>query len=221
MVAVRRRTAGQPALRRKIFSDGPGMNMPGAAACARRLCACSSAWRRVVSPLSAAELGNILHSRHTRFSLLSLPIRRPHLFLHQAARCLHTSLMRTASLPSFFSYRLVSGMDIADRNVVTAVAPSAWFSSRDEGFCALPDRAAYAYNAPAESCVWVMCQHPVHCGGGLRKHRQARIKQCWQRCVLAHRIGGTAENNNRLVIRPASPIPGAAQADPGQGIRGI
>jgi hypothetical protein len=25
------RTAGQPALRRKIFSDGPGMTMPGAA----------------------------------------------------------------------------------------------------------------------------------------------------------------------------------------------
>lgn len=127
----------------------------------------------------------------------------------------------------------VSGMDIAEQNGVAAVTPNAapHLPALCEAVLIASERRAAAmrvfadcqtgrhmsYNAPADSCASVICLHPVHRGGGVARPHQTWIKQCWQRTVLAHRIGNTAENNNRLV-KPAGQ-PGAGFRASGSGIR--
>ena len=164
MVAVRTRTAGQPALRCRIIIDQPGMSMPGAAACALPVC------DRDVNLIVVAS-----HRSHCSPASASLPLF-PFLpeRLHRPARRSRTGVapvmgklrLRVSGLHGGIpAHRaeaftdLISGMDIADRNTVAAVTPSAPHCSfrpapvgasavaggelHHQGSCVLPDPVAY------------------------------------------------------------------------------
>lgn len=164
MVAVRTRTAGQPALRRRIIIDRPGMSMPGAAACALPVCDCD------VNLIAVAS-----HRSHCSPASASLPLFPPlPERLHRPARRSCTGVapvmgklrLRVSGLHGGIpAHRaeaftdLISGMDIADRNTVAAVTPSAPHCSfrpapvgamavagrelHHQGSCVLPDPVAY------------------------------------------------------------------------------
>lgn len=254
MVAVRMRTAGPSALRRKIISEGPGIGMPGAAACAPagqgQSWACHAALARWIKyrvfdrtlhgactrigPSSASSRFSLNKSSYRPASALYTGLARgvpgsPHsLFIAAVAPPLQARVccrLRSAAA--------VSGMDIAERNGVAAVTPNAapHLPAPCEAVLIVSDHRVatmrvfadcltgrhMSYNAPADSCASVICLHPVHRGGGVARPHQTWIKQCWQRTVLAHRIGNTAENNNRLV-KPAGRS-GAGFRASGSGIR--
>jgi hypothetical protein len=141
VVAVRMRTAGQPALRRKIFSDGPGMTMPGAAACAHDSARAAAACHPdVVHVMGRRALGTWLHACRTRIgrpgagipSSLHFPAHRPASGVHTGSRPVLPDSFRSpvspvTMLPS--AARVCarvqraagfSGMDIAERNGVAA-----------------------------------------------------------------------------------------------------
>ena len=164
MVAVRTRTAGQPALRCRIIIDQPGISMPGAAACALPVC------DRDVNLIVVAS-----HRSHCSPASASLPLF-PFLpeRLHRPARRSRTGVapvmgklrLRVSGLHGGIpAHRaeaftdLISGMDIADRNTVAAVTPRAPHRSfrpapvgasaaagrelHHQGSCVLPDPVAY------------------------------------------------------------------------------
>jgi hypothetical protein len=164
VVAVRTRTAGQPALRCRIIIDQPGISMPGAAACALPVCDCD------VNLIAVAS-----HRSHCSPASASLPLFPPlPERLHRPARRSRTGVapvmgklrLRVSGLHSGIpAHRaeaftdLISGMDIADRNTVAAVTPSAPHCSfrpapvgamavagrelHHQGSCVLPDPVAY------------------------------------------------------------------------------
>lgn len=146
MVAVRMRTAGQPALRRNIFSTGPGIDMSGAAACASGSASASQGvpadlalWtrRRVfdrslhpcrtrIRPQDAALAASLHFSSYRLASRLhtglALPLPDS---LEALARRLDRPCRRLRLHARVWPVQLVSGMDIADRNggaVVASVA---------------------------------------------------------------------------------------------------
>lgn len=213
MVAVRMRTAGQPALRRKIFSDGPGMTMPGAAACAHDSARAAAACHPdVVHVMGLRALGTWLHACRTRIgrpgagipSSLHFPAHRPASGVHTGSRPVLPDSFRSpvspvTMLPS--AARVCarvqraagfSGMDIAERNGVAAVLPRSApaLPARCEALLIGSDRGTGAmrvfadcqpgrhmsYNAPADSCAWVICQCVLHRGGGHR-HRSPVVEQ--------------------------------------------
>lgn len=168
MVAVRTRTAGQPALRRRIIIEQPGICMPGAAACALQRSACAATSTLPV-PLSQRPLALPLPPA----APFSLPSFLP-AFLRLTASHFATGVMSLASVPGArrcsraaiavahraeASSTPVSGMDIADRNAVAAVRRTASHrrfrlrrgvcgtgrgaGSVHQGCCVLPDRVAY------------------------------------------------------------------------------
>lgn len=206
MVAVRMRTAGQPAWRRKIFSDGPGINMPGAAACAEDSVQAAAACHPVlVHAMGQPASGTLLHAGRTRIgrssagfsSFLHFPAYRPASGVHTGSSpVLPDSFQPVVSavmmLPAAARVCVrmphaqgVSGMDIAERNGVAAVLPrsSPALPARCEALLIGSDRGTGAmrvfadcqpgrhmsYNAPADSCAWVICQLASRRGGG---HRQ-------------------------------------------------
>lgn len=164
MVAVRTRTAGQPALRRRIIIDQPGIYMPGAAACALPVCACDAnliavaAHRSHCSPASAflplfPSLPELLHRPARRSRTGVAPVMgKPRLRVSGLHGCV------PAHRAEAFT-DLISGMDIADRNTVAAVTPHAPHRSfrpapvgasaaagrelHHQGSCVLPDPVAY------------------------------------------------------------------------------
>ncbi len=194
MVAVRTRTAGQPALRRSIIIEQPGICMPGAAACALQRSACAATATLPV-PLSQRPFALPLPPA----APFSLPSFLP-AFLRLTASHFATGVM---SLASVHGARLcsraaiavahraeasstpVSGMDIADRNAVAAVRRTAShrrFRLR-RGVCGTGRGlgqsirvVAYcltgwhmSYNAPAACCARVIHLQQIHRGGGLRE----------------------------------------------------
>ena len=173
MVAVRMRTAGQPALRRKIFSDGPGINMPGAAACAVDSAQAAAACHAdVAHAIGRRGFDLSLHVCRTR-------IRRTDAGFHSS---LHVSAYRPASgvptgsalvppasvhspitavmmLPAaarpcarVLRADGVSGMDIAERNGVAAVLPtsSSGLPARCETLLIASDRGPAAMRVSAD-----------------------------------------------------------------------
>ncbi len=165
MVAVRTRTAGQQALRRTPVQSGPGMFMPGAAACASGACE----WPDCVRlPDGSVQCCLSLFS--------SLPCR----FMHRPASTPAARFSGSSAIvPAFLRPRRLlrmsrpfcaachalcacvrsgcSGMDIAGRNPVIAagwrygfswrVRARVWMSpfalrQSDEGFCGLHDSGA-------------------------------------------------------------------------------
>lgn len=254
MVAVRMRTAGPSALRRKIIGEGPGMFMPGAAACASARRATSLPGHADVVRLTTCPVfDRTLHAPGTRIGSSSASFRSSqNKSSHRPASAVYTGLARGASGSLHFLFiaagalpararvsprrrpvAAVSGMDIAEQNRVAAVTPNAalHLPALCEAVLIASERRAAAmrvfadcqtgrhmsYNAPADSCASVICLHSVHRGGGVARPHQTWIKQCWQRTVLAHRIGNTAENNNRLVNTAGQP--GAGHRASGSGSR--
>ncbi|AON56231.1 hypothetical protein Hsc_3965 [Herbaspirillum seropedicae] len=135
------RTAGRLALRRTLIQDGPGMCMPGAAACASGACERPDRMRLPGSGVHRCRsLFSSLPSRITD-RLASLPGARfsgsPALvpaFLHPL-RCLRMSCSSGAAWYALCACVQpgCSGMDIARRNPVIAAVWRYWFASARAG----------------------------------------------------------------------------------------
>lgn len=165
MVAVHTRTAGRLALRRTLIQDGPGMCMPGAAACASGACERPDRMRLPGSgvhrcrslffSLPSRITDRLASLRAVRFS--GSPAIDP-AFLHPLL-CLRMSCSSGAGWYALHACvgRGCSGMDIARRNPVIAAGwryclsrhVRAKVSMRraatphpDEGFCGLHDPGA-------------------------------------------------------------------------------